>query len=186
MSHTDIFTPQYRLRSGPGSTLEASAPYREFLTAFIRAHGVRSVVDLGCGDFVVMGATDLMGASYRGIDCIEERIEANRAKAPGVRFDVGDLTTYPIPRADLLLCKDVLQHWATADVQEWLARLRRSPTWCWALITNCVSGPGPVNGDIETGRWRNLDLTAPPFEVGEVVFGWSTKQVVLLHGGKKP
>lgn len=183
-AHEAAFTPQYVERSGLGSTLDFTEPYREFLSRFVEERGVVSVLDLGCGDMTVMKNTDLRGARYRGVDVVRERLSRNRAICPGWDFEHRDVHAWTPDAADLIVVKDVLQHWSTADVKEWLARLAGA-RFRFALLTNCNYGP-TVNSDIKTGAWRALDLTAPPFGLGEVVFSWTVgeirKDVVLVRG----
>lgn len=202
--HQKVFTPQYIERSGPGSTKEYSEPYREFLEDFIAKHDIRSILDLGCGDFEIMRHVDISGAVwYVGIDCIIERVQANRTIAAhlvgcGPRtFACDDARTIDpsyVLGFDLVLMKDVLQHWSSSEVQAWINRYARDlvkqvrpadmPITRF-LITNCNYG-STVNTDIETGGWRALDITKPPFEVGKVVFQWGDdvaghKDVVLIE-----
>lgn len=181
-THQQIFTPQYTEFSGPGSTFEASAPYREFLSNFIEERAIRSILDLGCGDLVVMSNTDLHGASYHGIDCIPDRIARNAKRHPEKLFSVGDIQTTKTGDADLVVCKDVVQHWSTPEILAWLEHLKTQP-FKYALVTNCNYG-ATVNLPIHTGSWRAIDLTAPPFSIGTVVFRWDTKDVVLIKGNK--
>jgi hypothetical protein len=186
-SHRDIFTPQYTERSGPGSTLAFSEPYRDFVSTFIAAMKIDTVHDLGCGDMTVSGNIDLHGAHYIGADVIEERIHRNELKHPDRLFVAADLRTQ-IPCADLVLCKDVIQHWSSDDIMDWLAMMVRAP-FRFALITNCNYTSDDwripaVNSSIETGSWRPVDLTAKPFSIGDKVFSWGdpNKDVVLLVG----
>ena len=176
--HEGIFTPQYIKKSGPGSTVEFSAPYREFLSIFIKANKIRSIVDLGCGDMEVMSHVDLCGASYLGVDVIAERLAHNRVKCPQFAFEQHDIHTWLPPRAELVLCKDVIQHWSTEDVLGWIDIMKKAQ-FRYALITNCNYGP-TVNTNIATGGWRAIDLTKPPFSMGKVVFQWSQKDVVMF------
>lgn len=182
MTHEKIFTPQYTDRSGPGSTVEFSAPYRSFVERFIIENRIKSVYDLGCGDGVVASNIDYHGALYLGIDCIAERVERNRMLYGHIgQFECRDLRSAH-PRSDLVLVKDVIQHWTTDEIIAWLAHMRRC-AFRYALITNCTYGE-TVNTDVETGGWRAIDLTKPPFGVGQVVFQWGepNKDVVLLAG----
>lgn len=184
-SHEEIFSPQYVDASGPGSKLDFSAPYRKFVERFIIENRVKSIVDLGCGDCEVMSNVDLHGAVYVGVDVIAERVARNRRLYPHLGFEHNDLRK-AIVRADLILCKDVIQHWSNADIHSWLPEFTAKP-FKYALITNCCyfsEKLPPINADIETGGWRALDLTAAPFRVGEVVFQWGApnKDVVLIRG----
>lgn len=184
-THTEIFRPQYAERSGSGSTLAYTAPYRAFLERFIKEHDVRRILDFGCGDMEVMGNIDLTSIEYFGIDCIPERVARNMERFPPdafphMRFHCDDVRHYPgwvEGWADLLVMKDVLQHWSNADITQFMERadFRR------ALFTNCNYRDDTVNTDIATGGWRSLDLTKPPFELGRVVFQWETKDVVLVE-----
>lgn len=190
--HTAIFTPQYAEDSGPGSKFSSTVPYRAFLENWIREHQIRSILDLGCGDMEVMrrvnrsSFTDDYVVHYRGVDCIEARIDANQRRFPQWCFTHADLRMYPIQGAgwdkphSLVLVKDVIQHWTTSEILDWLKTFKPYQ----ALITNCNYGP-TVNTEIETGGWRAIDLTKPPFSVGEVIFQWThngaTKDVVLIQ-----
>lgn len=185
--HEAIFTRQYTDRSGPGSTAEFTAPYRAFLEGFIREHRIGSIVDLGCGDLEVMSRVDLHGVRYRGVDVIKERIARNARKHRHFRFEQRDIQRYEWPRSDLVICKDVIQHWSTDEIHGWLELVRSvAKTFRFMLVTNCNYG-ATVNTDIQSGGWRAIDLTAPPFSIGEVVFSWGTpnKDVVLIRGARR-
>jgi len=167
-------------RSGPGSDLEATRPFRAFLYRFLQNHEVQSVVDIGCGDWTSTRLVDWQGADYLGLDLVPELIDANRTQfgRPGVRFDLIDLSTDPLPPADLVLCKDVLQHLPNDAVREFLGKL---PACRWAILVNDVlrtSRGGwrtlwghrrdpmpPVNSDIRPGEKRDLQLLQPPFNL---------------------
>lgn len=190
--HASIFARQYTDASGPGSLPEFTAPYRKWLLAFIKKHKIRSVVDMPCGDMQVGGSIDWpKGCTYLGVDIIEERIRRNREAFPALKFECADLMQWIPPPADLLIVKDCLQHWPTADVLKWLEAMKAAQ-FRFCLVVNCAYGP-TLNTDIETGRWRALDLTAAPFGVGEIIYEWGPddhhKTVVALrgdswHGGK--
>lgn len=86
--------------------------------------------------------------------------------AEHITFLCRDALRERLPNAELLIAKDVLQHWTTRDIRRFLrSGLRR---YRYALLTNDISSvhwPDAVNADIETGAWRTLDLTQPPFNV---------------------
>jgi hypothetical protein len=128
----------------------------------------------------IMSNVDMNDAQYLGLDVIPERIKRNRVKCPQLAFEHRDIHKGPFPAADLFICKDVVQHWSNEDIQGWLVDLRRAH-FRFALVTNCNYGP-TVNTKIATGGWRAIDLTKSPFSVGEVVFTWGNKDVVLLRG----
>jgi hypothetical protein len=177
---------QYNGGSGTGSTLEYSAPYREFLVDFIIRREVKTIADLGCGDLVVMSAVLEQLArlghqvEYVGLDCLAERVAFNRSLYPHMTCYIQDVRHLLMVESDLMICKDVLQHWDTRSIVTWFLGVQQK-RFRHSLITNCARGDN-VNGPIELGGWRPLDLTRHPFSIGEVVFSWDTKDTVLMAG----
>lgn len=155
--------------SGAGSLPENVGPYLRAVSEYIRANAIRSVVDLGCGDFRASGALDLGGASYLGVDIVSRLIEHNarRFGSDRVRFARLDFGRDPLPAADLCLIKQVLQHWSNADI---LALLPRLDVYEHVLILDgwlAASATPGRNLDIPTGRRSRpggLYLEAPPFD----------------------
>ena len=154
--------------SGTGSLPENVGPYLRLVNEYIRANAIRSVVDLGCGDFRASGALDLNGASYLGVDIVSRMIDYNTRHyaSDQVRFVRLDFGRDGLPAADLCLIKQVLQHWSNADI---LTLLPRLDVYRHVLILDgwlaARATPGR-NLDIPTGggsRDGGLYLEAPPF-----------------------
>lgn len=160
MTHAEIFARLYAEDawaggSGTGSDPDAAAPYCRFIERYLTRHQVASVLDLGCGDGRVAGAIDWGPAVYRGLDVMTG----------------DDIRSCPWPAADLVLIKDVFQHWPIADIQVLQPRFAAYPH---VLITNSCTGVG-TNSDIPAGGFRSLDLAAPPF-------GWPVRPVLRWLG----
>jgi SAM-dependent methyltransferase len=175
--------------SGVGSAPDATGPYRRLVRQMLASPEITSVVDVGCGDWQLGSLVDWSGVHYIGIDIVPEVVEENvrRFGARGVEFRVADALNGTLPVGDLLLVKDVLQHWPLADVHPFLRGPARD--FPFALLTNDLASvywDSPVNADIALGAWRTLDLEAPPFSVearwhGDYpVHGRFTKRAVLL------
>ena len=151
--------------SGEGSARDATVSYREVLDRVIQSWDVRTVVDVGCGDWQLGELVDWSPVRYVGWDVVPAVVEANKQKfGHKVEFHLGDARTEPLPKADLLIAKDVLQHWPNSDIREFLAK--QHPRYRYMLITNDISSvhwTGPVNSESGLGGWRTLDLEAPPF-----------------------
>ena len=180
--------------SGGGSSPEATEPYKIFLEGFIRQHDIGSIVDLGCGDWQFSQFLDFGGATYTGIDASKYVITNNQQSfsRPGVSFANLPKDYSELPCADLLVCKDVLMHLSTKEVQDILSIL---PNFKYALITNdipCVSAFGKillklrrpfspaVNREIKTGDYRTLDPNQHPFNLKlKKVFEWKGSNLIL-------
>jgi hypothetical protein len=149
-------------RSGPGSSTEQTEVLQQELPRLFRELGIRSLLDLPCGDANWISTIPLTGIHYTGGDLVPELIARNQARYPGREFRVLDLTRDPLPAADLLLCRDCLVHLSFADIDAALANIRRSKlTW---LLTTTFPGQ-QVNEEIVTGDWRPIDLTRAPFNL---------------------
>lgn len=146
--------------SGSGSSLGQTSRLRRDLPALCLRLGIRSILDLPCGDGHWMASVDLPGVAYTGGDLLPELVAANAARnSPGRHFEVLDLIASPLPSADLLLCRDCLVHFSFADVARALANIRR------ARITYLLTTTFPAetaNLDITTGDWRPLNLECAP------------------------
>jgi len=166
----EVFRDIYRRRawgdgespSGPGSGLARTEPIRADLSMLVRSLGVRSLLDAGCGDFHWMQAADLALDTYIGIDVVGELVDACsvRHARPGLRFARMDVTRDPLPRVDLILCRDVLPHFSFADIHRAMLNFVDSGSR-WLLTNTFVDRQ--ENADIVTGEWRPLNLERAPF-----------------------
>lgn len=179
--HADIFDDIYarnlwEVGSGPGSTEENTRKYRWFLQNFLRSNRVTSVVDIGCGDWQFSKLIDWSGIDYVGVD-VSAVVLSNTSKfaRSGVSFRELNAVTSSIPPADLLIAKDVLQHWSNTDILSFLPKLA---AYKMALITNGFhpAAMNNLNADIRAGFWRPVDLTMPPFNL-------TAQYVYWFHGG---
>jgi SAM-dependent methyltransferase len=152
--------------SGRGSTISNTTEYRQLLEEFLQSRNIQSVVDLGCGDWQFSKAVDWGDVDYVGLDVVLEVVEENRKRfGPRFRFEHVDGSRDDLPEGDLLLVKEVLQHWPTDKILEFIPRMAR---YRYVIITNNVDvGPEqpPLNSDIGMGGYRPLDLREKPFDL---------------------
>jgi SAM-dependent methyltransferase len=152
--------------SGSGSILANAAPYIVFLQNFLKANQIRSVVDVGCGDWTFSRYIQWEAIKYTGIDIVKNVIQKNQQtfSKPTIQFIHADGTTMNLPEADLLICKDVLQHLSNEKIAIFLKQIGK---FKHCLITNDVD-PHTWTSDnkpIISGGWRFVDLTQPPFNL---------------------
>jgi SAM-dependent methyltransferase len=158
-------TNEWEFGSGEGSLPIHTTEYRAVLEKFMREHEIRRVVDFGCGDWQSSRLIDWSGIDYVGFDIVPAVIDANlrKYKKTNVDFRVFDEDFEHLPEADLLIIKDVLQHWSNAAIFRFLPTLQRYP---YSLVTNCIAPWGrTVNIDMNDGGFRGLDIGAAPFNV---------------------
>jgi hypothetical protein len=152
--------------SGPGSSLLHTTEIRERLPLLIEDLGVLSLLDAPCGDFNWMKRLGLSVEEYIGIDVISKLIAENIQKfgKPGRKFMTLDITRHPLPKADLILCRDCLVHFSYEDIFRALKNFRQSKS-TYLLTTTFVKCQS--NREITTGGWRPLNLQLYPFNLRE-------------------
>jgi len=149
-------------RSGAGSSLDATARLRTSLPPLLVSLGTQRLLDVPCGDFNWMSQVDLSGIDYIGGDIVESIIEANRTRYESAdrKFMRVDLTSGPLPDADVILCRDCLVHFSFENIMAAFRTMRGSQARY--LLTTTFLDRG-VNKDIVDGDWRPLNLVESPF-----------------------
>jgi SAM-dependent methyltransferase len=182
---------EYVGTSGSGSTPKNVRPYQELLQRFLVTHDIHSVIDLGCGDWQFSRLINWSGIEYLGLDIVPKVIKANQEKyrRPNIHFFTANFIDIDLPKSDLLICKDVLQHLPVKDIKRFLKKTHK---YKYCLITNDVD---PVtltsdNCDISAGYYRPIDLTVAPFCVKAKKIltyrsGDEIKQVLLIENSGK-
>jgi SAM-dependent methyltransferase len=159
--------------SGSGSTEEHAQRYTEIVKRFIREHGVRRVVDLGCGDFTVGAQLVEAQIDYVGVDIVEELVRHNEKLhgGPRVRFECLDIIEDALPDGDLCLVRQVLQHLANDQIRRVLRKLTR---YRYVLVTEHFPAPGHESApnrdkacgeDVRVYDGSAVYLDEPPFDV---------------------
>lgn len=167
---SDVFTDIYRenrwgdadSRSGRGSNLETTKALRAALPPLLRKYGVRSMLDIPCGDLFWMRTLDLPVERYIGADIVAPLVEETAAKHTTAQrsFRTLDLREGPLPQVNLIFCQDCLVHLSAHDVFRALGCILVSRSR-YLLTTTFPSREG--NADQETGGWQPLNLQRGPF-----------------------
>lgn len=155
-------------RSGSGSSLEQTKTIREQLPAIVKNLGVRSFLDIPCGDFYWMKQVCLEIDEYIGADIVEQLIDHNRAlyTSKNRRFTVVDIMKDQLPTVDLIFSRDCLVHFSFRDICRTIRNIKRSNSK-YLLATTFTAQD--QNTDIATGEWRPLNLQLPPFNFPEPI-----------------
>jgi SAM-dependent methyltransferase len=167
--------------SGSGSRYSNNIEYIALLASFMSHNQIRSVVDLGCGDWQFSRFIDWKGVKYLGVDVVNAIVTQNirQFTSPGVAF--AKFTSLDdLPSADLLVCKDVMQHWSNALIATALRTL--TTKYKYLLLTNDIEPVHRLNMDIADGEWRSVDVRRPPFnENAAVIHSWYVYDGTLVR-----
>ena len=98
--------------SGPGSWIAVTGDAVNFIDYVIKKYNIKSILDLGCGDWNWFNKVDLSNCSYIGWDADELMIGDNQSEygAENISFFVKDIFNNEYPPVDLIICRDVLFH----------------------------------------------------------------------------
>ncbi len=147
--------------SGSGSTLQYTEKLRQDLPDLLADLGIRTLLDVPCGDFHWMSHVELPVERYIGCDIVPELIETARSRygRPDREFHTIDLCNDPLPDADLLLCRDCLIH--LSEEMNFLALANILGSNVRYLLTTTY--PDGKNRAIRNGNWFPVNLCAPPY-----------------------
>ena len=154
-------------RSGWGSEIMYTLGIRKFMADFLISHRVNSIVDLGCGDFNWQKELNLKDISYIGYDIVDELISSNNKSYAGENktFICDDVIELDMPNHDLIICKDLFPHLNNYQILKILLNVKKSGAKYF--IASSDYSHSESNLDINTGEWRAVNLTKPPFNLPE-------------------
>ncbi|THU39377.1 class I SAM-dependent methyltransferase [Niastella caeni] len=159
--------------SGEGTHNPNFLVYVENVAAFINEHKVKSVLDIGCGDFKVMSKIlEKVDVNYTGGDVVKELIEHHQQHyaTDKTRFISLNAIEDDLPDAEMVTIRQVLQHLSNDQILKILSKLSK---FRYVLITehmllgdlvapNIDKIPGP---HIRTRVFSSVVIDAPPFNV---------------------
>ena len=180
--------------SGEGShRSEIVIPYVETVTGFLKAHNnTLSVCDLGCGDFNIGKQLLPFTSNYIAVDIVTDLIERNKTKfkAKHLEFQCIDISKDCLPKADVALLRQVLQHLSNTEISEILKQLSN---YEFLILTEHIpNGNFTPNKDkiaslgIRLKQNSGVDILAEPFNfkvseakvLNEVVLGNKKGRIV--------
>ena len=148
-------------KSGEGSTLVATDVLRGELVYLLKRYKIKSILDAGCGDYNWMQTMDLQGIDYTGGDAVKSLVESNKKTYPDVKFIDLDITKECPPKADLVLCRDVLGHLTNENVFRALENIYNSGSK-YLLTTTLTRWDYNTDPTVD-GGWRCINLLIRPF-----------------------
>ncbi len=113
--------------SGVGSVEEAYRSYIDFMQEFLRKNEIKSVVDLGCGDFQVGRHLAQLGIDYTGCDIVRPLVEYNQKTFGNarIRFLQRNMITDELPDGELCIIRQVFQHLSNESILKVLPKLKK-------------------------------------------------------------
>ena len=157
--------------SGDGShSSEIVEPYVKEVVQFLNSFSEKLVVcDLGCGDFNVGKRLVPHTKKYIGVDIVLDLITRNQKlfNFKNVAFKCLDISKNVLPKADVILLRQVMQHLSNAEIKGLLTNLKEYP---YLIVTEHLpSAHFVANKDLISGQGIRLkknsgvDIIQAPF-----------------------
>lgn len=194
--HTKIFTEKYETcewgdnqnsnyngSSGNGSQCSFNADYIAFMKKFIRNNNIKTVADLGCGDWQ---SSHLIyknsHVQYFGYDAYDKIIKHNSKKYPQFTFSQLDILNNVDSiksGCDLYVIKDVLQHWTCKEIKHFMDQLLQKKYKYIIVVNSCKQ---EFDNQDEPFRSRPLSIKYEPLKSYNLkyLFNYQDKEVSLL------
>jgi hypothetical protein len=179
---------EYNGSSGEGSSVEYNInTYVPFLRKFITDNEIKTVIDLGCGDFrigkLLYDDTDI---SYTGYDAYEKIIQYNSTQHLLSKYSFIHLdflnNKEKIINGDVCILKDVIQHWSLNNIYTFIDYLVENKKFKYILIINC-SFQDTDNTDINDGGFRPLSCDYLPLKKynPKKLYNYITKEISIIE-----
>tara|TARA_R110002126_G_scaffold75814_1_gene189203 strand:+ start:949 stop:1617 length:669 start_codon:yes stop_codon:yes gene_type:complete len=177
--------------SGKGSSILYNKKYITFLEQIIHHpnNNIKKIVDIGCGDWQFSKIINFKDKSYLGIDCVKNIIDTNNTlyKSDNITFQHLDIhklvSLQTIQNADLIIIKDVLQHWDDHQIILFLDYLIENIDFKYILIINGWKQDADKTRCIDN-RYCYSKLNAEVYPLNrynpEVLFYYQFKQVSVI------
>lgn len=180
---------EYTGSSGQGSAIDYNKDtYVPFLKKFITDNNIKTIVDLGCGDFRCGPLIyDDLNVSYTGYDAYKKVIDYNSSQhsLPKYSFVHLDICKKKeeITDADICILKDVIQHWSLDYIYSFLDYIVEHKKFKYVLICNCCNETRE-NSNIRNGDWRPLSCDYLPLKKYNPtkIYKYHSKEVCVIRG----
>lgn len=156
------------VKSGGGSTLEATKVTREIILKIVKDYNIKSIVDVACGDLTWMPLVldELKGSvKYTGCDIVESLITDHKKKHPKHTFQSLDFVEKKIPEGELIICREALQHLPVKAIKQALHNFSSSSAKYLLATTYLRTSVFRNKRNIRPGRCRNRNLIIEPFNL---------------------
>ena len=175
--------------SGPGSHINNTNETVCLINETMNKYNIKSILDLGCGDWNWFKTIDLKDVSYTGWDAHEGMIQSNnqKFKEKNIKFEVRDIVLEEYPQTDLVICRDVLFHMDISFAMHCIGKIKKS---CKYLITTSFNDTLKNNNiekycEIDNWGFYKINLNIEPFVLDKYLLVSIHENKNSINGSKR-
>ncbi len=166
--YSSHYWPSKESVSGPGSEVANTINIREEILNLIHKYKIKIFLDIPCGDFNWIKNIIDKDIQYIGGDIVKDLIDQNNNKysKPNIKFIEINIIEDKLPSADILLCRDCLDHFSYDNIKKFFVNFVNSNI-DYILVTSYESkeNNSTHNHEINDGDFRHLFLREHPFNL---------------------
>ncbi len=174
-------------KSGYGSEKSNTINIKKGIINIINDNKIKKILDAPCGDFNWI--KDILNdkLQYIGADIVKDLINENLKKyqKKNIDFLQLDITSDPLPSADLMICRDCLIHLSFERIKLFFDNFKNSDIR-FLLLTSYKfkdSQKKIINLDIPDGEFREIDMSEPPFSLPKPINEIQDKDEQTIKSG---
>ena len=155
--------------SGPGSFINNTKETVLLINETIKKYNIKSILDLGCGDWNWFKTIDIQGISYVGWDAHNDMIKSNNDKYgnKNIKFEVKDIILEEYDKVDLIICRDVLFHLDTSFSKICIEKIKKSCKFLISTSFNDIKENINISSYCKINNWGfyKINLNIMPFNL---------------------
>jgi len=163
--------------SGKGSEIIQTGHLIDELQKIFNQFQIKSILDIGCGDFNWMKFMNLEKIRYIGADIVNEIVQKNKKKyySDDIEFKKLNIINDKLPKVDLIFCRDCLGHFSFEHIKKSINNIIKSGSK-YLMATSHQNTEN--NLDVVSGSWRPLNLLAHPFSFPDPIYTINEKSTL--------
>lgn len=155
--------------SGPGSYEKNTTETVNLINNTILKYNIKSILDLGCGDWNWFKYINIKDISYNGWDCDDIMIKSNKEKygKNNINFEVKDIVLDEYINVDLIICRDVLFHIDKTIAEKILFKIKNNCKYFISTSYNDVQKNTNIKEYCNIKNWGfyTINLNLMPFNL---------------------
>jgi len=151
---------------GAGEGILNAQAIIDFLPGLFKELDVKTFIDCGCGNFFWMNKVGFGEVKYTGVDIVNDLIESNKIKYPGVDFRCMNIVDEVVPKNDLVFARSVFIHLTIKDILKSIKNLKKSGS---TYLMTSTSPQVKCNKDTECILLVKRNMTLEPFNWPEPI-----------------